>query len=108
MTPIPKRRLFSFTLRTLFVVVTVLAWGLACQPYVVTKFGPPDESVILAGMVASTVVPYRCPNPKLAWPAMTFVAFIGWKTFWRIRQRRKPARALKTRPDQLTVQPLQE
>ncbi len=75
-----------FSLLTLLAMTTIAAWVLACRPYVVTRFGKPDESIVLGGYVASTVMTYRCPNPQLLWPAAALVTFVGWKMFGSIRQ----------------------
>jgi hypothetical protein len=89
MTPATKRR-WSYSLRTLFVVVTLLAWGLATRPYLV--YGPVDsERYLFPSLIVPMFESYWDPgydvvdyapvglNPALTWPALAMAGIIAWR-----------------------------
>lgn len=79
------RSFFQFRLSTWLVLVGILAWMMACQPYWVPGYrgkGIPPDAWLL--------------NPQFKWPALALVAFMGWKTFWLVRERRRERSTIAT------------
>jgi hypothetical protein len=111
-----KRRWFQFGFATWFVLVAILAWGLAQRPYIVavehyagsyvsdgeeTVFKPPEheQTPTLFGVTF-----YLDPdgdgwqnqhgvNPRLLWPLLALAGFVAWQASsralaWRFDLRR--------------------
>jgi len=120
MTPAPKRHWFQFSLRTLFVVVAILAWGLATRPYLVEVgftgsftqvSNGPDAAPSMANVKRENVeglfgISFEISdqdglpdvyalNPRLCWPLLALTCFLGWKIVqsivaWQRKRRRTP------------------
>ncbi len=113
---LPPRRWFQFRLSTWFVLVTFVAWGMACQPWIVREervvyvshsdfqaakdpLGLQHERTIGGGIETlddgSARYHYRSehhkPNAKLIWPALALAAFLVWKAAWTMHGRFKPS-----------------
>jgi hypothetical protein len=90
----PKRRWLRFRLSTVLILTAILAWGMACRPYIVHrqyKGDAPDIPWVVRYAVSKTPnlpppevywLTVTLPNADLRWPALTLAAFIGWKTAW--------------------------
>jgi hypothetical protein len=93
MTPAPKRRWFQFTLRTLFVVMAIVGWGLGTRPYLLTErewWGLPPgisdaEAIAMfnAGELNETnvfvaYVEHHKLNPQLLWPTLALCGLLAW------------------------------
>ena len=90
MIPTPKRR-WSYSLRTLFVVVTIVGWGLGTRPYLLTERewwgGPPGISDAEAQAMYDSpeetnifiaYVEHHKLNPQLLWPTLALCGFLVW------------------------------
>jgi hypothetical protein len=107
--PFAPKRHWTFTLRTLFVVVTVTAWAVWCWPYTVQVFGKHSFAVENEGGVRTIIVPegypphllddpndqFRSiPNPRLIWPVLTLAVFASLKLGWAVAAHRRRFRAI--------------
>src|SRR5579871_457830 len=103
-------RWFRFRLSTIFVLVAIAAWLMACQPFYrfdecsyylngaeyEAKFRPFEEITILISQFelghitpdTSTEVYSISFNRDLCWPILALFAFIAWKGAWAIVARR--------------------
>ena len=72
-----------FSLRTLLVVVTILASGFATRPYVIESQGP--RAGIMSGHPWGPIYfVERRINPRLVWPATALGGFAAWKIVRRL------------------------
>ena len=111
MTPALTRRWFTFNLRTVFVMMTIVGWGLATRPLLITvensfsmtgvSNGPDApasiqvfESEQTETLLGITFFLYPDEdgwsaeyglNPRLRWPLIVFAAFVGWGIIQRVR-----------------------
>jgi len=99
----PRRRWYQLGLRTWFVFVAILAWGLALRPYFVevVHYGAisqngevvdPSEPRQTPTLFAMTFqidfdgdqwAEEYGPNPRLLGPIFALAAFVAWKVSWR-------------------------
>lgn len=103
------RRWFQFRLSTWLVLVAIVAWAMALgvrseRTFWVSKSEDfwrsgrqpqpigfrPTGSIRYSGNRHGWQTQFRSmmPNPKLKYPILALVAFIGWKAFWLVRERR--------------------
>jgi len=118
------RRWLQFGLGTWFIVVAILTWGLATRPYRVMRATLLDWAATEQWMLNPSLPPSNLPkycflepsaygivaieyplNPRLAYPASAFVAFIAWKTARRIGASRDTAAQCDEASDR-PVQPI--
>ena len=90
----PKRRWLRFKLSTVLILTAIVAWGMACRPYIEQRHyngDDPDIPWLMRYAISRTpnlpppqvyFVTSKFPNPDLLWPALTLAAFVGWKTVW--------------------------
>jgi len=108
-----RRRWFQFRLSTWFVLVAILAWAMACRPWIVSEeyavdvsrsdflaakdpLGYQHDRTIGGGIETlddgSVRYHYRYehyrPNASLAWPAAALTASLAWKAAWAVGPRR--------------------
>jgi hypothetical protein len=83
----PRRRWFQFSLRTMLIVVAILAWGLATRPYRIAYEG--DYAGPMSGPPWGPIykVEYRL-NPKLLWPVAALVGLVATKGALQLASRR--------------------
>jgi hypothetical protein len=104
----PRRRWFQFSLRTMLILTAIVAWAMACRPYIAcsltgvgyrTLGNASRQGLLLGGGVVTDgredhgeeVVLYYFivgPWPQLAFPFSGLIAFIGWRVVadWRARR----------------------
>jgi hypothetical protein len=71
----PQRRWFRFRLSTVLILTAIVAWGMACRPYLVEReFG----YVLTVGNTIYTDGGHEL-NTALKWPALVLIAFVAWK-----------------------------
>jgi hypothetical protein len=98
----PKRRWFRFRLSTVLILTAIVAWGMACRPYVVHYVEvsetrpqdiPPGSLRAIPMMVnlrrTLWTVHRENLNPGLKWPALALAAFFTWKAGWAVVERRR-------------------
>jgi hypothetical protein len=95
-------------LSTVLILTAILAWGMACDPILVTrqtirwrdaKDGQfdrllfsrqiredPSRPGVHTDIVDETWISI---NKSLAWPALALVAFLAWKAVWAVAERRR-------------------
>jgi hypothetical protein len=89
-----RRRWFQFRLSTALVLVAILAWAMATQPNLLDTrelifFGPVVKQPKEVLLPQVRQVSRHSLNPRLCFPAFALLAFISWKAFWLIRERRR-------------------
>jgi hypothetical protein len=102
MTEKPKRRWFRFRLSTVLILTAIVAWAMACRPYVTVWLYEPVPMPLPgkplpeayaysksdAG-VESLYIPHQGPNPRLIAPAVALAVFLAWKAAWAAGERRR-------------------
>lgn len=101
---LPPRRWFQFRLSTWFILVVILGWAMACQPWIVhARFGvaprgfasstPKLVTFLNVKYVRRFTTPYLYDefglNRKLGGPALAVAAFLAWKAAWAVVERRR-------------------
>lgn len=102
---LPRRRWFQFSLSKWFVLVAILAWAMMEWPWIVYLVDPvphpldpadytPQEWLFLntrhsymGWKPAEAHYVLRRLIPRLIYPALTLVGFVGWKAAWAVRRR---------------------
>jgi hypothetical protein len=100
----PKRRWFRFRLSTVLIVTAIVAWGMACWPWLRpqgvahsfpveipvsegwTDIGPGPN---IAGPTRTWFREQSPINPSLIGPALALLSLVGWKAGWALRERRR-------------------
>jgi hypothetical protein len=98
----PTRRWFRFRLSTVLILTAIVAWGMACRPYIETgttgawlNSGDPlppgarSDGIVVRRDRVHVLVDRQSLNPALQWPLTTLVAFLAWKAAWAVAERRR-------------------
>ena len=102
----PKHRLwYQFRLTTVLILTAILAWGMACRPFlaredyprVETVFGDPNQPgwwvAIGTGSddpdAGGALVLRFGPMPALAYPLLVLALFLAWKAACAVVERRR-------------------
>jgi len=84
-------RRIQFRLTTWFVLVGILAWAMWQPPIMRFRIGS-DGSLVRAYDWLNTSradEDYFFPNAYFIFPVLALAAFVGWKGFWLLRNRRQ-------------------
>lgn len=92
-----RRRWFQFRLSTALVLVAILAWEMACWPWLIVTSNSyfQGETIKETGQVADRFTFYITEgfNLRLYWSALAGFAFVTWRWAWpriaRWRERRR-------------------
>jgi hypothetical protein len=79
----PRSRWYQFSLRTILVVIAILAWGLATRPYLIEYEGAYAGPSSLLPFGPIYKVEHRI-NPRLFWPVGVLLGFVGCKCMLKL------------------------
>ena len=118
----PRRRWFQFSLSTVLILTTIMAWAMATKPYIIAKtellytprgelprvistfagqYGDPGSDEWLQAVAnipqrskggRYEIASRNLPNPRLIWPGLALVGLVVWKAGRAMVVRRRARR----------------